>query len=1118
MPSLKALEDFKLFFRTLGNEEAVLAAQNVPVDDLALPDAEPSAPPPSFSPAPPPDDGGIPAFPDDLTGDGPPEPDFEAGDGDDFDFSAFLDTIPDDLPLPGPELPESPEGTAPGSGDAAFNLDDDAAFNLDDDAALNPDDAALNLDDDAALNPDDAAFNLDDDAALNPDDAAFNLDDDAALNPDDATFNLDDDAALNPDDATFNLDDDTARNPDDAAFNLDDDAALNPDDAAFNLDDDAALNPDDAALSPDDFAFNFDDADLNLDDTAFNPDDTSLSPDAAAPSSDDATLSPDGAALSPDDFAFSPDDAAFNLDDAALSPDGAAPSPEAPADAQEPSLAAPDGAAPDADAMGSLEEIPPDPFDAFNVDQDPGAGAALPNEKDEAPGKFPDLEAFGIDDIFAAPAPSGGASSAAAGAAAGTSAGSGQIPEVEEINLTDDELERLERTLEGYPLNLRIACEEIIVEQAVAPDLMSAFIKLLVRGGSPREAASQAGKILGRTISIPRGFEKKTGEALEEEQGSFPYIFVHTFLPVLRIFFAAALGAAALFYLVHQFIYTPLRADRIYRLGYERIGAGEYERANERFNEAFRIHRAKDWFFRYAEAFRNARQYLYAEQRYDELLRFYPRDKKGALDYAAMETNELRNYSKAERILRTHILDYALDDQEGLLALGDNNMAWGELEPPRYEDARQAYARLLERYGWKDPIVERMLLYFIRTDNLKEVLPLQRYFTEPSRGKIRPAALAELGGYLLDKRLEEARGVPDENIERIEGLRDLLVRAVQAAPGEPEPHYHLARYFNRFGDAAEERQSLETAVRAFDRALEESPRRSAYRIDAERRYARILVKAREFYAAEEQLSKGVAVYQDALDRRLLTPFPNGGGLYADLGDIEYFAKSGDMEAALGYYRQAEQNLWAPPEMVYRMGSAYYHLGRWAPAQERFLAAAAEIPLNRRLLHALGNISYIRGNYFAAQGYYNRLLDLLDAERARFPLLLPHEREDHLELAERMMVARNNMGVTLEALSGRTGNPAYRSGALGFYSESARAWDALTRDPDSMVRSGAGELSTPGINLAYLNSRNLLYPQEGYEPLLFRHIDKDVLEPSEWEDLAPAAFRLSDQLAGPTGAF
>ena len=55
------------------------------------------------------------------------------------------------------------------------------------------------------------------------------------------------------------------------------------------------------------------------------------------------------------------------------------------------------------------------------------------------------------------------------------------------------------------------------------------------------------------------------------------------------------------------------------------------------------------------------------------------------------------NYSNADQIIRHHILDYAVNDREGLLALGDVNLTWGETDPSRYEDARAAYARLLEK-------------------------------------------------------------------------------------------------------------------------------------------------------------------------------------------------------------------------------------------------------------------------------------------------------------------------------------------------------------------------------------------------------------------------------------
>jgi hypothetical protein len=667
--------------------------------------------------------------------------------------------------------------------------------------------------------------------------------------------------------------------------------------------------------------------------------------------------------------------------------------------------------------------------------------------------------------------------------------------DVEEIQLSDDEFEGLQETLSRYPLNLRIACEEIIAEQAVNPKQMSELIEHLVWGATAKETAVLAGRILGKTITIPKGFEKSTGAALEAEQASFAYIFVHNFLPVLRLFMFIAIAAASLFYLVYNFIYIPLKAEEIYKIGYERIFAGEYERANQRFSEAFSIHRKKDWFYKYAEAFRDERQYIYAEQKYDELLHYYLRDKKGILDYANLETYYLRNYAKADSLLRTQILDYAPNDPDGLLAAGDNCLMWGEVDYSKYEDARYYYARLLEKYGWKAPVVERMMKYFIRTDNLKEVLILKDWFDNNPKWELSAESLGELGGYLLDKQLEEPQGVPNEYVEYIDGVRDLLLKAALTDPSLPEPHYHLARYYHHLGNTHEERVTLRIAVSKFDEAHEVSIRRLNYNIDAIQRYADILINDREFMPAEEQLIKGINLYEDAVARRLISRSPQYGKLYAGLGDLEYFTKTGDMEAALRYYHRSEQNGWAPPEMQYRMGSAYYQLENWKNAMEYLFAASSSLPLNRRILFALGNTALKRGNYFAAQGYYSRLLDILENQRARLPILLPNDRPDFLELAERLMMARNNAGVASEMLAAQTGNRSYLTRAMSLYAESSRAWDSLTRDPRTMVRSG----STP---LPYLNTRNTLYPQTGYEPQIFIRIDREALENSPWEDLSP----------------
>jgi hypothetical protein len=127
--------------------------------------------------------------------------------------------------------------------------------------------------------------------------------------------------------------------------------------------------------------------------------------------------------------------------------------------------------------------------------------------------------------------------------------------------------------------------------------------------------------------------------------------------------------------------------------------------------------------------------------------------------------------------------------------------------------------------------------------------------------------------------------------------------------------------------------------------------------------------------------------------------------------------------------------------------------------------------------------------------------------------MPTDNEQQLELVERLMVAQNNMGVTLEALTERTGSNSYRSRAQGLYSDSERAWDVMTRNPLSMVRMRPSpEITAPGVNPAYLNVQNSLRPVPDYEPQFFLRIDRDVLEPSPWEDLVPPAFYLSEGLA------
>jgi tetratricopeptide (TPR) repeat protein len=715
MPSLQALQEFKASFNNIGDEIAVRKAQNIPFDDLELPNSEPAGGSPLPDRTAPDISGGLSggiddadftfddladaAFNPDLPSNeqsegsppdessGGPVPSGEAPAEDDSDFLALLDTIPDDLVPPA----DGPAADVPGPG-----TEPEVPYA---DPVDEPESADIPAADDFSI-PDELLSGLADDLEAAP------IDDLGEMDVPNGEPAAEDSGAESVDllagmEGLEDLGGELAEEaPGDFSMDSLDLGGELPAGETFGTDTSAETSGLDDFSIPD-----FDMAeDLGGETPGELPEEAPTADLAGLPAGDDfgdesvdmlagvEDLGGELADLSPGDESGGMD---FSIsEDGAFDMGGEA-------------------------GIETPEALAGDSFDTFNLGGDiPAAAGDMGAGTASSGGEFGDLEEFalpGIDDVFGG-VPAGdraGRPSTSAG-----SSGTGEASEeVEEIQLSDEDLAAFQKTLAGYPLNLRIACEELIAEQAVAPDLMSKLVKLLIRGASAKETAALAGKILGRTIPIPRGFEKSTGEALEAEQSSFAYIFVHNFLPVLRLFLMIAVVAASLFYLIYQFVYTPMRAESIYKIGYERIFAGEYQRANDRFSEAFRIHRNKDWFYRYAEAFRDERQYIYAEEKYDELLRFYPRDKKGVLDYAAMETEYRQNYAKAEDLLRRNLLDYAPNDKEGLLALGDNSLAWGEIDRSKYEDARFSYARLLERYGWTDPVVERMMKYFIRTDN-----------------------------------------------------------------------------------------------------------------------------------------------------------------------------------------------------------------------------------------------------------------------------------------------------------------------------------------------------------------------------------------------------------------
>jgi len=1149
MPSLNALREFRSSFNDIANERANITSKELPFDDLELPKKE--APPfdysrsaayisdaPASSSA---DTGADPgnldfsAFLNDIPGDSPSTPDgiddilgsFGSGEGpsdtpsgesvlDDFlqDFGGpapteepldaggnDIDDLPLDVPTekPQPDLSQADEGSFPADLLSGFSDEMESAqpdFQTGDSQSddLPADDFDINsfLSDDAENPPSDEPI----------DDTPFDFNNE--LQDDDVDSDAIDMGGESREGDGFELPEFDAAEDNSAPESDFSDVDFPAPESEDSIDMGGELSNSGAPEDSGDFPMDI------LGDSAGADSFDSTLPDMDFPTDDSAGTDSFDAPLPDIDFSSGSSDIDSLLGDMDFPSDGDS------SDTAGLSVGSDDMGFPQEssdDSLPSLEDFGSD-FASDTID----TGGEMPPDAVDAHVSDVFSEEFhipGLDDMFEKPKTD---QTAGKPEKKGFSFGRNKkkveeaptINDVEEIALSQDDLSKLLQTLSVFPLNLRIACEEIIAEQVILPQQLSKLLNLLIYGAPIKEIAALVEQITGNAVVIPKSFEKGTGAAFEAEQASFAYIFVHNFLPVLRLFAVIIALAGSVIYLSYKFVYIPLKAESIYKRGYERIPAGEYQRANDLFQQAFDLHRKKKWFYLYAEAFRDQRRYMYAEGKYDELLRYYPRDKKGVLDYADLETNYLMNYDKANRLLQRELLDYAPNDYQGLLAAGDNFLAWADSDPERfydkYEDARFSYARLLELNGWQAPILERMLLYFIRTDNLLEVLQLRVWFENDNKRKLTVGTTAELGGYLLDKQLEKPKGVPNPYIESIESVRAMLLQAVKEDRYLPEPHYHLARYHKSLSNTYEERLTLENAIRAFDLAKQESVKRRLYRVDAHSRYAELLINNKEFFPAETQVVRGIELFEDYLSRNLIKGSPQLGQLYAAKGDLEFYVKTGDRQAASNArdaYLVAERYGYTPPDMLYRMGAANYQLEEWGDALNYLFRASTEMPYNSRLLYALGNAAYQRADYFVAQGYFDRLLDTLEGQRVRMPVLLPNDNQQFLELGERLMMARNNAGVVYEALAEQTGNREYRARAVSLYSESARAWDSITRNPETMIRMRLAEIpGAPGINLGYLNAANAMRPSSDYTPAVFIRIDRDGVEPSRWEQIAP----------------
>lgn len=754
--------------------------------------------------------------------------------------------------------------------------------------------------------------------------------------------------------------------------------------------------------------------------------------------------------------------------------------------------------------FGTEEEGPLETFDTTGMDEDidfgiPDTDAQLNGGSDFEMGNADDFAMEGSD--FEIPGFSDVQSSnEKASKAAAAKAKNLDIPDftgakegdsIPANALSDEQYKTFLKNLSEYPLNVRLAFENLIVQDEFTDDAEFEIIEKILKKAPSRQVAASLEKMLDISIPVPRDFEHRSAEEYEAYKKSLSYQLRNRILPGILCCILLFLLGWGLYNFGKYCIVWPLKANSLYKQGYALLEADEYPQSEDYFERAAKYKMKRKWFFNYARGYRDKKQYQRAERIYKYILRYFNHDKEGGLEYADMELNYLANYEKAEEVVRREVLDYHVNDKDGILMLGDIFLEWGtEKDPAKFEEAKEQYNIYYSYFGSSDLINSRYMKYFIRTDSLANVLAYKEMFEDKKDKVLSSDDWTELSGYLLEKLYGDLSPSEEYLRERIEGVRKLLQRAVTTNTENPIALYNLGKYYVYTNENARVEATLSAAIENFNNATHIKPRDLYKYIDSYRLLGENYSKTKDYLRAQEQYTNGISLYTKEKENAGFVGNEQIGHLYADLGDINYFIAADYDNAERNYNNAVDLNYDNSP-IRYRLGYIDYKDKDYLSALASFIKAGEGIERQENLLLAMGNTLTLRNDDMAAEGYYSQLLNRLNASiEKNAGGFLPQSNSKDNELITRYLYATNNAGVNLYKIAKRTGDSSKNAQAIVQLQESLRAWDALSRDQVSMVRAG-------GSNLAEENIKYITHPMTEFEPSIYLEIPKTLYADEEF---------------------
>lgn len=683
--------------------------------------------------------------------------------------------------------------------------------------------------------------------------------------------------------------------------------------------------------------------------------------------------------------------------------------------------------------------------------------------------------------------------------------------------LREEHYTAVQQTLAGLPRNLKLAIEEALADERIAPKALEPLIDALIQGVGPQLLVKRLWKITKRKIALPRGYEKLSGRLLLRKKTSLSYRLGKKGWSIIRMVFLIIaitwmFGAA-----VFMWIYRPLMAEHIYDMGLEAINSDNVNSAITHFYDAWygwplfahdgtdRIVDSqivvKGWknkqkWLDYIAAFRARKYWGAAESFYAEYLKFKPDDEKVRLQYAEYLSGVMGRHEEAITVLEEAPKTGGKRwDREYTLAAGDIYLDWAQDDPTKYEEARFRYAKALETSRNDERAYLSMMNYHLRLSNEEEIALLLPVFEKEVPGKtdapkLAATVYADLAEYFL------ARGNNRDSKRFIELART-------ADPLAPEPSFISAMYWRLVGDEEGEYQAYKTTLANLNARESSSQNDLRMRILTLGGVGRIQSANGKFQAAMGSYDRALSLFEDARARNQLGASPEYGQLYLEGGKIIYrgFGSSSDLIFSLNpetlvegsdryaelaqaerYFNMAEEIFGSgaggglPPEVLYKRSYIRYVLGLGGALADFYEVARYE-PANYEARLALATALLVNGDFETSRNQYLRTLELLNAESREFEgISNPAEQQKYAELLIRYVFAWNNLGVSRARSASRGGGDADYADALSAFTMASTYLDE--------VESGMHALNARGLTgVRGSEQERIASVEDGYRLLL-----------------------------------